>query len=69
MQSPLSILNKKNEPSIVLKAAIRLLQTIFTRSYQVSEFRRQVATPNIPKLLLALVSLSEQTTDVELKVG
>jgi hypothetical protein len=69
MQPPLSILNKKNEPSVVLKAAIRLLQTIFTRSYEVSEFRRQVATPNIPKLLVALVPLSEKTSDIELKAG
>ncbi|EKM80027.1 hypothetical protein AGABI1DRAFT_20465, partial [Agaricus bisporus var. burnettii JB137-S8] len=59
---------KKNEPPVVLKAAIRLLHAIFTRSYETTEFRRQVATQNIPKLLVALVSLSELTSDIELKV-
>ncbi len=52
----------------MLKAAIRLLKTIFTHTHEVSEFRRQVATLAIPKLLAPLVSLVEQTGDIELKV-
>ena len=52
----------------MLKAAIRLLKTIFTHTHEVSEFRRQVATLAIPKLLASLVSLVEQTGDTELKV-
>ncbi|KXN89565.1 Proline-, glutamic acid- and leucine-rich protein 1 [Leucoagaricus sp. SymC.cos] len=58
----------KNNPTVVLKAAIRLMKTIFARSHEISEFRRQVATPNIPKLLVALIPLVEQNGDVELKV-
>ncbi|KAF9453001.1 hypothetical protein P691DRAFT_802381 [Macrolepiota fuliginosa MF-IS2] len=58
----------KNEPPVVHKTAIRLLRTIFSHSHQVSEFRRQVATPNVPKLLAALIPLVEQTSDTELKV-
>ncbi|KAF5363543.1 hypothetical protein D9756_000360 [Leucocoprinus leucothites] len=57
----------KNDPVVVLKAAIRLLKTIFVRAYEASEFRRQVATPSIPKLLATLIPLVEQTGDVELK--
>lgn len=67
-QSPSFTLNKKNEPPAVLKTAIRLLRTIFTRSYEASEFRRQVVTPNIPKLLATLLPLVAQTNDIELKV-
>lgn len=68
VQSPSFTLYKKNEPPVVLKAAIRLLRTIFSRSYDISEFRRQIATPNIPKLLVGLIALVEQTGDTELKV-
>ncbi|KAJ3575808.1 hypothetical protein NP233_g842 [Leucocoprinus birnbaumii] len=58
----------KNDPAVVLKAAIRLLRTIFTRSHEAPEFRRHVAIPTIPKLLAILIPLVEQTRDLELKI-
>ncbi|TFK43691.1 rRNA processing/ribosome biogenesis-domain-containing protein [Crucibulum laeve] len=59
----------KSEPLPTLKAAIRLTRTIFSSAIEVSEFQRQVSTPNVPKFSSALISLAEKYSDLELKVA
>jgi len=52
----------------VLKAAIRLLTTIFTRAVEMSEFQRQVSLPNVPKFTAAIANIAANNEDAELKV-
>ncbi|KAA1466753.1 hypothetical protein DENSPDRAFT_812014 [Dentipellis sp. KUC8613] len=58
----------KNEPVPNLKAAIRLLFRIFSAATDVPEFQRQLATPNVPKYGLALLTLADKHADHELKI-
>ncbi|TFY51360.1 hypothetical protein EVG20_g11035 [Dentipellis fragilis] len=58
----------KNEPVPNLKTAIRLLFRIFSAATDVPEFQRQLATPNVPKFGLALLTLADKHTDHELKI-
>ncbi|EKM59257.1 uncharacterized protein PHACADRAFT_113693 [Phanerochaete carnosa HHB-10118-sp] len=58
----------KNEAPAALKATIRLLRFIFAEAVNYPEFQRQVATPNVPKLSLALVPLAEKTDNEEVQV-
>lgn len=50
------------------KAAIRLIYFMFTTTTELSEFQRQVVTPNVPKFSNALISLTEKFADLGLKV-
>lgn len=50
------------------KASIRLLAFIFISTTSLTEFQRNVVTPNIPKFSYALLSLMEKQPDEELKV-
>lgn len=59
---------KRNEPVPTLMAAIRLLRTIFTTALDITEFQRQVSTPNVLKLTTAIISLAENHGDTDLKV-
>ncbi|KAH7930701.1 hypothetical protein BV22DRAFT_1000146 [Leucogyrophana mollusca] len=58
----------KSEPVPTLKAAIRYLLHVFGAALEVPEFQRHLATPNVPKFSLALISLVEKQSDLELKV-
>jgi hypothetical protein len=55
----LSLDGKKPESPPVLKAAVRLLSTVFTSVLDMPEFLRQVITPNVQKFSLALITLAE----------
>ena len=59
---------KRNEPIPTLKAAIRLLRTIFTTALDITEFQRQVASPNVLKFTTAIIALAENHGDADLKV-
>ncbi|KAF7332113.1 RIX1 domain-containing protein [Mycena kentingensis (nom. inval.)] len=59
---------KRKESPPVLRAAIRLLRVIFTTATEMPEFQRQVATPNVAKFTVALISLVETCLDEELKI-
>ncbi|EDR12335.1 uncharacterized protein LACBIDRAFT_292824 [Laccaria bicolor S238N-H82] len=59
---------KKNEPPPTLKAAIRLIVTIFSTATDVAEFQRQVSTPNIPKFIAALIATAGTQSEVQLQV-
>lgn len=52
----------------VLKAAIRLLEVIFSTATNVNEFQRQVTVPNVLKLTSALLSLADNRNEPGLKV-
>ncbi|KIK04644.1 hypothetical protein K443DRAFT_675661 [Laccaria amethystina LaAM-08-1] len=58
----------KNEPPPTLKAAIRLIVTIFSTATDVAEFQRQVSTPNIPKFIAALITTAGAQSEVQLQV-
>lgn len=60
---------KRNEPTPALKAAIRLLRTIFTTALDITEFQRQVSTPNVLKFTTAIITLAENHGDTDLKVN
>lgn len=60
---------QKDESVPTLKAAVRLLRAIFTNAKTITEFQRQVSTPNLPKFSAALVLLIEKHADGELRVG
>jgi hypothetical protein len=51
-----------------MKAAIRLLVTIFTSTLDIPEFQRQLCTPNVTKFTSALSSLATSASDIDLKV-
>ncbi|KAJ6628867.1 rRNA processing/ribosome biogenesis-domain-containing protein [Mycena sp. CBHHK59/15] len=57
----------KKESVPILSASVRLLRVIFSVATDVPEFQRQVATPNVSKLTVALMPLAEKHIDVELK--
>jgi hypothetical protein len=59
---------KRAEPSPILKAAIRLLITVFTAAMEMSEFQRQVSLPHVPKFTSALSNIAASNEDIELKV-
>ena len=59
---------KRNEPVPTLKAAIRLLRTIFTTALDITEFQRQISTPNVLKFTTAIIALAENRADTDLKV-
>ncbi|KLO19861.1 hypothetical protein SCHPADRAFT_934991 [Schizopora paradoxa] len=61
------LLSKADNP-VTYKAAIRLLTYIFTTTTDLSEFQRQVVTPNVPKFSNALISLTEKFADLGLKI-
>ncbi|KAF8897738.1 rRNA processing/ribosome biogenesis-domain-containing protein [Infundibulicybe gibba] len=58
----------RNEPTPNLKAAIRLVRIIFSAATDVSEYQRQVSTPNVPKFTASLLGLVDKHPSVELKV-
>lgn len=60
---------KRNEPTPTQKAAVRLLRTIFTTALDITEFQRQVSTPNVLKFTTALTALAENQGDTDLKVN
>lgn len=60
---------KRNEPIPTLKAAVRLLRTIFTTALDITEFQRQVSTPNVLKFTTAIIELAENHGDTDLKVN
>lgn len=62
------LLLKRNETPPTWKACIRLLVFIFTSTIGIPEFQRQLATPNVPKLSAALLSLAEKNEDHEIRV-
>ncbi|KAF4619590.1 hypothetical protein D9613_005172 [Agrocybe pediades] len=62
----LPMLSRK-EPVPVLKAAIRLLRTIFTTATDIPEFQRQVSVPNVVKFTSLVMSVADNV-DIELKV-
>lgn len=64
----MQLTHKKAEAKPTLKASVRLIRCIFTGATDVPEFQRQLATPNVPKFSLALISLCEKYPDSELKV-
>lgn len=64
-----ALIGQKNEPVSTIKAAIRLLRTIFSSGLAIPEFQRQVATPNVPKFTAALLILVDKNADEELKVS
>ena len=47
---------------------MRLLTHIFSSATDVSEFKRQLATPNVPKFSVGLIALAEKHVDWEVKV-
>ncbi|GJJ07200.1 hypothetical protein Clacol_001400 [Clathrus columnatus] len=57
----------RNEDIPNLKASIRLLNYIFFVTHDISEFQRQLATPNVPKYSTALLNLAERTEVLELQ--
>ena len=59
---------KRNEPVPTLKASIRLLRTIFTAALDITEFQRQVSTPNVLKFTTVIIALAEKHGDTDLKV-
>ncbi|KAF8165502.1 rRNA processing/ribosome biogenesis-domain-containing protein [Crassisporium funariophilum] len=59
----------RSEPIPTLKAAIRLLRTIFTTASDITEFHRQVLTPNVAKFSAATIAVAESHPDAELKVS
>ena len=63
------MLIKRNEPTPTLKAAARLLRTIFTTALDITEFQRQVSTPNVLKFTTAIIALAENHGDTDLKVN
>ena len=69
-QHPVSDLsnNQRVEPSPILKAAIRLLITVFTAAMEMSEFQRQVSLPHVPKFTSTLSNIAASNEDIELKV-
>ncbi|KAJ3551411.1 hypothetical protein NM688_g4721 [Phlebia brevispora] len=58
----------KNEGEPIIKAAIRLLRTVFTTAMGIPEFQRQVSTPSVPKYTAALLSLIEKREEEDIKV-
>lgn len=60
---------KKAEPVPNLKAAIRLLCHIFSAATDIPEFQRQLATPNVPKFSIAVLTLADKHHDRELQVS
>ena len=60
---------KRKERTPTLKAAVRLLRTIFTTALNVTEFQRHVSTPNVLKFTTALTALAENHGDTDLKVN
>ncbi|PPR04067.1 hypothetical protein CVT24_010642 [Panaeolus cyanescens] len=58
----------RNETLPTLKAAVRLLRVIFTTATDVTEFQRQVSTPNIAKATTAISTLADSRNEQELKV-
>ncbi|KAF9569005.1 hypothetical protein CPC08DRAFT_678642 [Agrocybe pediades] len=62
----LPMLSRK-EPVPILKAAIRLLRTIFTTATDIPEFQRQVSVPNVVKFTSLVMSVADNA-DIELKV-
>jgi hypothetical protein len=60
---------KRNEATPTLKAAVRLLRTIFTTALDITEFQRQVSTPNVLKFTTAIITLAENHGDTDLKVN
>lgn len=70
IHNPISLpVPKRNEPTPVLKAAVRLLRVIFTTATDISEFQRQVSVPNVVKFTAVLLSLADSHIDAELKVS
>ncbi|EAU84647.2 hypothetical protein CC1G_00166 [Coprinopsis cinerea okayama7 len=57
----------RNEGVPTMKAAIRLLVTIFTSTLDIPEFQRQLCTPNVTKFTSALSSLATSASDIDLK--
>ncbi|KAF9057988.1 rRNA processing/ribosome biogenesis-domain-containing protein [Panaeolus papilionaceus] len=58
----------RNETLPTLKAAVRLLRIVFTSAMDVTEFQRQVSTPNIPKVTAAITNLADARSEQELKI-
>jgi hypothetical protein len=65
----MQLIPKKNEPTPTLKGAVRLIRHILTAAVDITEFQRQVATPNVQKFSAALIVLIEKHADLELKVS
>ncbi|TFK71783.1 hypothetical protein BDN72DRAFT_957805 [Pluteus cervinus] len=55
----------KGEPLPTLKACMRLSSTIFSSATDMTEFQRQVSTPNVPKFTAALLVQAEKQSNVE----
>ncbi|KAH9965998.1 rRNA processing/ribosome biogenesis-domain-containing protein, partial [Russula dissimulans] len=58
----------RQEPLPTLKAATRLLTHIFSVAVDNPEFQRQIASPNVPKVSLALIVIIEDHPNRELKL-
>lgn len=67
--SPGSYHAKRQVPLPTLKTATRLLTHIFSVARDTPEFQRQIASPNVPKFSLALITIAEDHSSRELKVG
>lgn len=65
----MSVPQKKAEPVPNLKAALRLLCHIFSTATDIPEFQRQLATPNVPKFSIAVLTLADKHHDRELQVS
>lgn len=58
----------KQVPLPTLKTATRLLTHIFSVAHDTPEFQRQIASPNVPKFSLALITIVEDHPSRELKL-
>lgn len=60
---------QKKETVAVLKGSVHLCRCIFSSATDLPEFQRQVAVPNVPKFIAAMIALLEADCDAELKVS
>ncbi|KAH9482766.1 hypothetical protein JR316_0004866 [Psilocybe cubensis] len=58
----------RNEPLPTLKAAIRLLRVVFTKSSEITEFQRQICLPNVVKFTHAVIAIADNHNDLEVKI-
>ncbi|KAG8896569.1 hypothetical protein FRB99_008832 [Tulasnella sp. 403] len=58
----------RSEPIPIYKAAIHLLFSIFSTATHMTEFQRQVSTPNVAKFASSIVALVEKNQDRSLKI-
>lgn len=60
---------QKKETVAVLKGSVHLCRCICSSATDLPEFQRQVAVPNVPKFIAAMIALLEADCDAELKVS